>query len=635
MLFRWKVCVVFLFTFSYTIGSVSAQRLTSDDLVRAGVTRLSDLIELSDDWIGSSTEGFHWTIAPVGTSWQQSPQWTLFIDGLPINVQAFNQKALNDLPITISDICEVRFSSIPVVLHGMVAEGGAIEIQRCTPESGLSLDGHISAGNETGDPGPFRYTERRVENVDRTGPTVQAKIGAGASHWHLQVTAGADEHHATDPRIRPRVFQLYQGEKDARILSRLVNVESKVLNHQITAGTSRVEDLIFLPLMGREIPLDKTIRWIGASHAQSRYGYSLLSSSQDLRTRENPAAVTIDFFQRNIHARGYTVLSLPYASSIEVGATGMLSQIRYGTNQVRDQIESLRIYGQFHWDEFYGIQSKSLGALSLDAGSLGFEFFSHAWHPQSGFSIQTLIKHRSPESTINYAGWVKRGYHVDFPVARIPSQPLPRHASLYSTDLSWRSGNHLQFRFTGGWRRYVNHIISYTESHLDSTRIGLTAMTQIISTSGHVARIGFGAQMPISKKLALSASGVYMHTWSNQIPFKHEWPHRFLIGVRGEFQPNERFSIDMRLRFVGQSTWEQYREVALHNPKFYVASVPNAVYLHVTLQKRLWEDRLRISATMRNVLDHPYILHPAGARTRGLFQVAVSYAFTAKNIPLL
>ena len=91
----------------------------------------------------------------------------------------------------------------------------------------------------------------------------------------------------------------------------------------------------------------------------------------------------------------------------------------------------------------------------------------------------------------------------------------------------------------------------------------------------------------------------------------------------------------MRLRFVGQSTWEQYREVALHNPKFYVASVPNAVYLHVTLQKRLWEDRLRISATMRNVLDHPYILHPAGARTRGLFQVAVSYAFTAKNIPLL
>ena len=634
MLFRWKVYIVSLFTFGSTIGCVSAQHLTSDDLVRAGVTRLSDLIELTDDWIGSSTEGYHWTIAPIGTSWQQSPQWNLFIDGLPIDVQAFNQKALNNLPITISEICEVHFSSIPVILHGMVVESGAIEIQRCAPESGLSLDGQVSAGNETGDPGPFKYTDSRVENVDRTGPTIQTKIGAASKHWHLQVTASADEHHATDPRIRPRVLQLYQGEKDARILSRLVNLNSQVLDHQISVAASRIEDLVFLPLMGREIPLDKTILWIGASNSQSRYGYSLLSSFHDLRTRDNQGGVIIDFFQRNIYARGYTVLSMPYASRIEFGATGMHAQIRYGTSQIRDQIESLRIYGQFHWNELNGIQSKSLGAVSLDAGSLGFEFFSHAWHARSGLRVQTLIKHRAPESKINYAGWVKRGYNVDLPVVRIPSQLLARHASLFSTDLIWTTGTHTQFRFMGGWRRYVNHITSSTESNLDSTRLGLSPVTQIISNSGHIARISFGAQMPISKKLSFRASGVYMHAWSNQSTFEHAWPHRFLIGVRGEYQPNERFSMDMRLRFMSQSTWEPYKEAALHNPEFYAASVPSAVYLHITLQKRLWDDRLRISATMRNVLDHPYILHPAGARTRALFQVAIRYSFTANHSPL-
>jgi len=634
MPFHWKIGLVSIMTFGFAIGYVFAQRLTSNDIMKAGVTRLSDLIELSGEWVGTSTDGYHWTIAPLGSSWYQSPEWNLFIDGHPIHVQAFNQKELNELPITIGEICEVHFSSVPKVIHGMIALGGAIEIHRCVPESGLSLSGQVSAGNETGDPGPFKYTNSRIENVDRTGPTAHTKIAIASTNWYLQVGGATDEHHVTDPRIRPRVLQLYRGEKDARILSRSVHIDGKVFDYKVTAGASRVEDLVFLALMGREIPIDKAVSWISASNTQSRYGYSLMSSLLDLRTRENPDAVNIDFFQRQIHARGYTVISLPHTSFLELGTTGLLSQIRYGSSQFQDQIASLRIYGQFHFDELFGIYLKNLGAVSLDAGSVGFELFSHGSHARSRLSIQAFIRHRAPESKVHFASWVKQGYNADHQVIRILSHPLPRYESFYSTDLIWTTGNSIELRLTGGWRRYVNHIASTTESNIDSTQIGLEAITEILSTSGHVARISLGARMSVSKHLTFSASGVYMHPWSIQSIFSHAWPHRLLIGIRGEYQPNDRFSIDMRLRFIGQSTWGEYSEVALANPEFYAASLPSALNMHVTVQKRLWKNRLRISATVRNVLDHPYITHPAGARTRTLFQVAVSYAFRTKNILL-
>ncbi len=108
--------------------------------------------------------------------------------------------------------------------------------------------------------------------------------------------------------------------------------------------------------------------------------------------------------------------------------------------------------------------------------------------------------------------------------------------------------------------------------------------------------------------------------------------HRVQIGGQENYHPNDRFSLNMRLRYVGATTWPEFEDAAAGNPDFYAMRLPGTVYLHLTVQKRFWGERLRLSATMRNVLDHPHLAHPAGARTHALFQIAMRFAIQTRNV---
>ena len=633
MFFLWKACFCFFMAFGVSIFCASAQiTLTADDLVRAGVTRLSDILELANDWTGISTEGYHWAIAPLGTSWEASPVWSLFIDGHPMHVQGLNQRNLNELPVTITEICEIHLHTTPVLVNGFLAHGGAIQINRCTPSARFSIEGQFSAGNETGDPGPYRYTDYGASNVDRTGPTVYGNFAAASTNWFARIAGAADEHHATDPRIRPRVLQLYQGEKDARILYRALNFDTWLLDHRITMGTSRLEDLRFLPMMGREIPLNQEILIASASFSGPRFGYSLSGNSLELLTRENPESVSVNFSQRQVYARLYANASLPGTLSFEYGVTSILSRIQYGPANLSDYLASFRVYTVLRPDLLFDIQMENMAALSLDTGIPGYEFFSHTWHEQSGLHLQLLIRNRGADSITNFTSWTRRGYRLEDAEIRVPSHELPRRESIISADLNWTTGNRLKLHLSTGWRKYTNSIRPFTEFKLDSTETHLQPATGIGSVGGQIARASLRTDIPITRKLTLKASGVYAYPWSNMHLFRDAWHHRLQMGIRGEYRPNDRFSMDMRLRYTGPATWHEFEDAAKGNPEFYIMQLPGTVHLHLTIQKRFWKNHLRMNATMRNVLDHPHVSHPAGARTRAVFQLAVQYAFRERKI---
>ncbi len=622
----WKTCFCALIALGSGIFSTSAQVLTADDLVRAGITRLSDILELADDWVGSSTEGYHWAIAPLGTSWEASPDWSLFIDGQPINLQALNQQSLNVLPLTIAEICKVQLHAHPVVIYGVLASGGAIQITRCIPRTGITLAGQLSAGNETGDPGPYRYTNFGGSNVDRTGPTIHSGLAVASKDRFVQITGAVDEHHATDPRIRPRVLQLYQGEKDARILHRALGLSARLLDYRISAGTSRVEDLGFLPFMGREIPMDQEISYASASFSRNKFSYSLSGSSTALSTRENPESVSVEFTQRQLYVR--TSLR---TSKLEYGASAVLADARFGPNQKRDGLSTLRLDATFETDHTSPFKMKAMSAFALDDGILGYEWFTHAWHEESGIGLRLLIRRRSLASRINFANWITREHRPQDAEFRFQHLDPRKREALYSADLDWETGNRMKLYLSSGVRKFKDSVRPFTESTLDSTRTYLQAVTHIVSTGGNVARTSLQVHYPLTQYLTLKVYSTYAYPWSSMHTFRDAWHHRLQAGMRGEFRPNDRFSLDLRLRYVGASAWHAFERAAKENPEFYAMRLPGTVHLHLTVQKRFWGNRLRMSATMRNVLDHPHITHPAGARTRALFQVTLQYLFQVRN----
>ncbi len=634
MYYWWKPCFCILFALGSGIFSTKAQVFTADDLVRAGVTRLSDILELVDDWVGSSTEGYHWTIAPLGTSWEVSPDWHLFIDDQPIHLQALNHQSLNALPLTITEICKVQLHAYPVVVHGVLASGGAIQITRCALQNGVTLAGQLSAGNETGDPGPYRYTNFAGSNVDRTGPTIHSNLAASSNDWLIRLTGSIDEHHATDPRIRPRVLQLYQGEKDARILHRALGLDARFLNLRVSGGISRVDDLAFLPFMGREIPLNHENSFVTTSFFFHQFRYLLSGNVIAFSTRPNPELVSVEFTKRQLRAGAYRQVSILRTSKIEYGINATVTDARSQFAQTRDQLASLRMDATLKPDLLPPFKMKTLAAFVLDDGVGGYEWFTHAVHEEIGVHVRLLIRHRAPASKSDFVYWIMRGHHPGGAEFRFQPLDLSRRETLYSADLGWTTGSRIRLQFSGGVRRFKNSLRPLTEFSLDSTRTSLQTITSIASTSGSIARTSLQVHYSLSRQFILKIHGTYAYPWSSMHTFRDAWHHRLQVGMRGEFRPNDRFSLDLRFRYVGARTWYAFERASHENPEYYTMQLPGTAHLHLTAQKRFWGNRLRVSATMRNLLDHPHISHPAGARTRASFHVNLYYLFGTRNTGL-
>ncbi len=626
MSLQWKVWLCTFVACGLETSGVHAQILTAEDLAQAGVTRLSDILELADDWVGSSTEGYHWAMVPLGTSWEASPDWDLYIDGQPLGIQALNHQSLNILPIAISEICAVHLHSTPTLINGTIASGGAIDLIRCTPAEGISLKGLLSAGNETGDPGPYKHTAIGGTNVDRTGPTVHGSVALASKTWFIRGTAGVDEHHSTNPRIRPRVLQLHQGEKDARILQRFLGLESELFGHRLSGGISQVDDLAFLPIMGREIPLNQEVIVASAIFSHERFGYSVAGSSITFSPREDSGLPSIDLAQRQIMVRAYGISPVFGRSQLEYGVSATGSEARFGLDQMNTHLGSFRLYALVRPDLLYDLRMSTVAALTRDDGVIGYEFFTHTSHAKTGLGLRLMVRDRSIASRVNLSSWTEKGNHLRGVDIRPLSSGSSQRESIYSADLTWSRGTRVKFALSGGVRNMTHTIRPFTEFTLDSTRISLQPVTNMVLTRGTIARTSLKVTHHLSEQFTFSIHGTYAYPWSTMHAFRSAWHHRMLMGFRGEFQPNDRFSLNLRLRYTGSSVWHEYEQASRENPEFYAMQLPSAVHLHLTIQKRFWKDHLRLSATMRNLLDHPHLTHPAGAKTRALFQVAVQYA---------
>ena len=629
MLCWYRTTLSLLIAAGSTMG-VCAQVLTAEDLNMAGVLRLSDILELADDWTGSSTEGYHWDIAPLGTSWEASPEWSLFIDGQLISLRALNRQSLNTLPIALSEICEIRLNATPVLVDGVLAHGGAVQITMCKPPNGLSLRGQVGAGNETGDPGPYKYTDLGGSNVDRTGPTAEGVLSVSSGNWHYRGMVAADEHHLTDPRIRPRVLQLYRGEKDARIIYRAFGFDGSSSHFTVNAATSRTEDLLFTPVMGREIPVDRQTTFVTMSSSRKLLGYSISGISTSFTTRENPESIITDFVQQRAHARLHSTRSLGI-NSIEFGAGWVFAQAQFGPEELRHTLYSYRGDATLSLGPPDRLRMRTMAAVSLDDRILGYEVFSRTWHERIGLDLLVMLRNRAPASEMTFADWATRGFRPGNAELRFMHLDIPRRRSTYSLDIAWTTGKHVKLYLSGGLRRLTNHVRPRMRTQLDATRTRVHTTTDIVAASGQIARASGRIHVPLNSQFTVKLYGVYAYPWSDADAFRSAWYHRIQIGGHAEYHPNDRFSLNMRLRYVGATTWAEYKEAAAGNPEFYTARLPSAVYLHLTVLKRFWGERLRLSATMRNVLDHPHLAHPAGARTNALFQVAMRYAFQAGN----
>ena len=167
--------------------------------------------------------------------------------------------------------------------------------------------------------------------------------------------------------------------------------------------------------------------------------------------------------------------------------------------------------------------------------------------------------------------------------------------------------------------RYRNLPTEAHEATFDPTTTGLIVRPAVRESWGYLANLAATVEFRPSGAFSLKGFGAYTYPRSRSALFVHASRQQptVLLSVAARLRPNDRFSLFARLRYRAATEWPQYRYAAIEAPHYYASSLPARAVLDVTVQKRFWQDHMRLGASLRNALDRAYLLHPAGS-TAGL-----------------
>ncbi|MEL6823538.1 MAG: Plug domain-containing protein, partial [Calditrichota bacterium] len=191
--------------FAQIPGVESGRRVVyAEDIERSGILRLSELFRLVDDWNITSVDDYVWQYSAGGLSDFSNQHIEVLVDGQPVYLGVLTAIDLNALPIGIAVVDSVEFFSTPLLVRGRFADRGLIHIHTKIPESGFDYHNLSWYGNETGDPGPFIFTERRSRNIDRVGPDYSNFASYRYSEFFIRAGLIDQNHYSTDGRVRDR-----------------------------------------------------------------------------------------------------------------------------------------------------------------------------------------------------------------------------------------------------------------------------------------------------------------------------------------------------------------------------------------------------------------------------------------------
>ena len=600
--------------------------ITAGELEDAGVARLTDIASLLDNWASSSVEGYSRDFSVGGLAPLGNPAWTLFVDGVPVDLRALGMQDMNSLPVSLTEIDRVEVYEQPAVVAGRFVPAGALDIRTRTSDERLAVRAAVIGGNESGDPGPFRYTTLKSPNIDRIGPTFQGSLSAAGSRWFVRAQGKADEHHATDERIRERVLTLYRGEKAPRLILGAVRAEagrhSPRGRHAVFGSASRLSGLWFFDPLGLELPAVHEFLQAGVTGDRAlgpalglRWAATITRS--EFRARSNPAGH--EGWTDDRRFWGHVVVS---ARQAEAGISADVVHTSFTGESEQRSLTHLRAYGSFQ--HRMGSDMQASGALVASQVDKEISYAAVA-------GIEAVLR---PKLTITAMGTASR---------RVPAQEqdlwyrvhegfVPPHSAsiapvsestaayMLTADLTarLRLSETARFVLTGDWRDFRGGTLVLMSPQYDEATTGFITPTSLhAGVPGRTVRLGATLEGTLCARLHMRLHYGLLRPYSPREVFHEGWRNqparRASVTVR--YAAAGRLTLFARIRYVGQSHWAAYDKAADASGGLYASRIPSAHLLDVTVTKSLWEHRMVATMSLRNVLNHAHRAHPAGAIT--------------------
>jgi len=609
--------------------SISDKKIiTSKEISESGISRLSDIFLLIDDWYFSSINGYEYQANANGLSGFQDELWTLMIDGQRMDIYFFENLSINNMQLEIGDIDYIEITDIPQIVEGEFIDAGLIHIHTKETKEGFSLIGRGMVGSETGDQGPDRYVIKKNINVDHFGEDVSlvAKykynpfyINLGYSHQLLAFTNTA---------YLKRISALTPGEDWPSVQIHLpfmkIGYKTSTAKNEIFALRSQSEGYYFFKPYGNEIPINNTYLHLG-SIGNFKIGesgginYKLKYSSNEIYYAENIKNIDFDWKYENIYANlEYNYFSDKNSYDIGVG----INRYKTYNSSVSDN--------SFYLGKLYGKLAKKLNnKLVLDVG-LFFEGNSDDLAVKSNVSTQFTINKNSRifgnlsfskkilEESNNFWFWTERGYNflsqnnISYNI-----QDELEGGEQITLDILFSSkiNDKLKISLSGKLRRLSDIYLvqqNFVYNPVDET----FSSPILVNTDQEGMIIGGGVTLEhkpfdfINHKLSYN----FITSLNNDNLFANLWKripeHKLRYSV--SFAPVESFSINGNLNYFSGTEWIEYEGVDSSSNGKFSSKLNDYLSIDIAIKKFFWNKRLRASLVLQNILNRNNQLNPVG-----------------------
>lgn len=377
-------------------NEINKRIITAEEIDNYGITRISDLFYLIDEWQVSSVDGFSSYISASGWNTFGNQDWIVLINNSEVDVKLFELNHINLIPLSVDDIERIEIITSPAVLNGVYVKRGAINFITKDAVKPISVSFTVETGNETGDPGPYKYTGDQSPNVDQIGPNYSARLAGKLGKFYYSFSSKYHINTSTDPRIEFRNSNYPWALKQTRQFSYSSEFAFKDKNqrHSISFRKSKIgkplifsdvgADLLYLNSLGREFHSDNEFNLLNlkGEFSVSQYltvGYNGSISSKSVRPIAD-STYQMDLIQDNYD--GNIFLSYQTNNFLLSGGYSH-SKKDYFSSQIVDAI--LIDKDKFYLESGYRFSSNFIAGILLEL--------------QNNYSSSTL----SMNFTIDYA----------------------------------------------------------------------------------------------------------------------------------------------------------------------------------------------------------------------------------------
>ena len=624
-------------------GCPGVQTIRAENIAAAGITRVADILLLADNWDLNTTDGFSWRAVAGGLDTWQQQHWDVFLNGHKLDRKLFDVINLNLMGVALEEIDSVQVGTVPCLHQGEFTAAGFVHIFTSQSALGLRMTGSIDMGNETGDPGPYLYTEFATQNVDRIGPSGELTLMAGRPGGYERATVVVQQHPFTDGAMFRRTSGL--GYHWPGIFSVAPTV---TIGRRRWAGWQELRlayshSLYHYQLseqLGFETPLDVITAdaglsgWIPISD-RTLWRYRWNYSSNDLV--ELPNRLAFDYDWRMAHSAGNLEVT-SIVGSQELGIGAGLDHYRLFTQAdlSDDDLLHIKAYAfaagnlRSDWDYHSGAM------LALTSGeAAGSVTAGGSWRSLAGhhLSMTWSLSQRLPEAGNSPWIWMRRGYDLyswvgaadlDEPLPRLEGEPKVATRRQLTADLTWHHQLRRDLSWAAGasYRRATGLVLDRREIRFNPANCHFPAITAIATGESFevlgVRLAGSGRIAPNLKfHLAYRSWAVVNATPTARDEWRKIPRHKLTARLTWNAVPN--LSLWAMLTKVSTATWEDYQPVdgvtcrlTPNDVITYRAKVPSWTSLDVQIRKWFWRRRLSGSLLLRNLLDSDVRYHPIG-----------------------